>query len=99
MVTAAAMPYRNPMGDTFDAGDFGRNLCDALRLANNTEFAQRKRLAKADGKLRGIGLSVYVEPDGLRDGRARITFDTTGAVTVAVSAHTNGQGHETTVVQ
>jgi carbon-monoxide dehydrogenase large subunit len=40
-----------------------------------------------------------MEPDGLRDGRARIVFDSTGAVTVAVSAQSNGQGHETTFAQ
>ena len=52
-----------------------------------------------DGKLRGFGASLYMEPDGLRDGRARIVFDSTGGVTVAVSAQTNGQGHATTFAQ
>jgi carbon-monoxide dehydrogenase large subunit len=99
LVSAAAMPFRNPMGDTFDVGDFAKNLDDALRLANRDGFAERRRKAREGGKLRGFGFSIYMEPDGLRDGRARIVFDTTGAVTVAVSAQSNGQGHETTFAQ
>lgn len=99
LVTPAQLPYRNAMGDTFDAGNFEKNLSDALRLADRDGFPARRRSAKADGRLRGFGLSVYMEPDGLRDGRARIVFDTTGAVTVAVTAQSNGQGHETTFAQ
>jgi carbon-monoxide dehydrogenase large subunit len=99
LVRPSELPYRNAMGDTFDAGDFAKNLGDALSVAHHEGFAERRRDAAASGRLRGLGLSVYVEPDGLRDGRARITFDTTGSVTVAVSAQSNGQGHETTFAQ
>jgi len=99
LVSAKAMPFRNAMNDTFDVGDFTKNLDDALRLADREGFAQRRRAAMRKGKLRGFGLSVYMEPDGLRDGRARIVFDSTGAVTIAVSAQSNGQGHATTFAQ
>jgi len=99
LVRPAELPYRNAMSDTFDAGDFRKNLSDALAVADRDGFAERRRKSAANGRVRGFGLSVYVEPDGLRDGRARITFDTTGAVTVAVSAQSNGQGHETTFAQ
>ncbi len=99
LVRPSDLPYRNAMGDTVDAGDFGKNLNDALAVADRDGFAERRRKAAANGRLRGLGISIYMEPDGLRDGRARITFDTTGAVTVAVSAQSNGQGHETTFAQ
>lgn len=99
LVTPAQLPYRNAMGDTFDAGNFEKNLDDAMQLSDFAGFSARRRDAKASGKVRGLGLSVYMEPDGLRDGRARIVFDTTGSVTVAISAQSNGQGHETTFAQ
>jgi carbon-monoxide dehydrogenase large subunit len=99
LVSAKQMPFRNAMGDTFDVGDFEKNLNDALRLADRDGFEPRRSEARKRGQLRGFGFCVYMEPDGLRDGRARIAFDSTGAVTVAISAQTNGQGHATTFAQ
>jgi carbon-monoxide dehydrogenase large subunit len=99
LVPPSAMPYRNAMGDVIDVGDFGRNLDEALRRADHAGFPQRRREAANRGRHRGLGLSLYAQPDGLKDGRARIVLDTTGAVTVAVSAQSNGQGHATTFAQ
>lgn len=99
LVLPSAMPYRNAMGDVIDVGDFEHNLDEALRLADHAGFPARRREAASRGRHRGLGLSLYAEPDGLKDGRARITFDTTGAATVAVSAQSNGQGHATAFAQ
>ena len=66
LVSAKAMPFRNAMGDTFDVGDFIKNLDDVLRLADRDGFRYSRRAARTGGKLRGFGLSVYMEPDGLR---------------------------------
>jgi carbon-monoxide dehydrogenase large subunit len=76
-------------------------------------FEQRRIAARHEGRLRGIGLSTYVEiaggtPSRLigqlggRGGRAesaQVRVHPSGAVTVFSGAHSHGQGHETTFAQ
>src|SRR3546814_17861194 len=55
------MPYRTALGHTYDSGEFERNMNDAVKLADVAGFEDRKRAARARGRLRGLGLSTYVE--------------------------------------
>ena len=50
------LPYRSPMGLTYDSGDFAGNMERALELADWDGYAQRaRRRARGSGRLRGIG--------------------------------------------
>lgn len=90
------MPYTTAMGQTYDSGDFARNLEDALELADWRGFEARRRAARAQGKLRGIGLSTYIEScAGGFPEEARIQVAGDGRITLFVGTQSNGQGHET----
>lgn len=95
-----AMPYRTAMGVTYDSGDFRRNMEDALVLADWDGFEARRAEARARGRLRGIGLSTYIEACA-GGGREQATVQVTGEgkVTVLIGTQSNGQGHETAYIQ
>jgi carbon-monoxide dehydrogenase large subunit len=106
-------PYLSPLGLEYDSGDHHATLALALEAAEWSSFAERKRLSRQKGLLRGIGLSTYVEiaggtPSrmlgqiGGRGGRsesAQIRVHPSGTVTVFSGVHSHGQGHETTFAQ
>src|SRR6185295_94127 len=63
-------------------------------------FAARRRQSKRRGRLRGIGISNYVEtPVGIPHERVEVTVLGTGSVELAVGTQSTGQGHETTFAQ
>ena len=100
LVPAAAMPYKNTLGQTFDSGDFPANLEDALEAADWSGFAARKESARARGRLRGIGITCYVDPcGGNRDQYASLRFSAGGAVQLVIGTQSSGQGHETAFAQ
>jgi carbon-monoxide dehydrogenase large subunit len=95
-----AFPYKTVMGHTYDSGEFARNLDDALKLADADGFEARRADAKKRGKLRGLGLTYYVEgTGGGPTENAAVRFEPDGGVTVWVGTQTNGQGHETAFAQ
>ncbi|MEN6543649.1 xanthine dehydrogenase family protein molybdopterin-binding subunit [Parvibaculum sp.] len=100
-IPASEMPYHGGASLPFDSGDFERNLNDALVKADVAGFEARRAAAAKEGKIRGIGLSYYVERTaaGMSD-YARIAIDgENGTVHVWTGQQTNGQGHETAWTQ
>src|SRR5207302_322504 len=59
-----AMPYKAPNGTTYDSGDFTKLLNQALALADWDGFPARKTESRARGRLRGRGISDYLELTG-----------------------------------
>ncbi|NKC14146.1 MAG: molybdopterin-dependent oxidoreductase [Gammaproteobacteria bacterium] len=98
-VAQSAMPYSTGTGLEFDSGDFIGNMERALELAEHGSFAARREAAKAQGKLRGLGLALYQEPDGYMDNRVSLAFDQSGLLTVSLTGDDAGQGHRTTFAQ
>ncbi len=108
-----AFPYQTPVALTYDTGDYEATLDRALELADYEGFPARKAEAAKRGKLRGIGLSCYIEACGIAPSQvaislgagvglwesARIRCTHTGKVQVLTGAHSHGQGHETTFSQ
>ncbi|MBV9587111.1 MAG: molybdopterin-dependent oxidoreductase, partial [Alphaproteobacteria bacterium] len=89
-----AMPYKAPNGTTYDSGDFTNLLNKALALADWDGFPARKRQSLARGKLRGRGISDYLEltgPPGREMGGIR--FEPNGDVTIITGTLDYGQGH------
>jgi aerobic carbon-monoxide dehydrogenase large subunit len=111
LIPRAAMPYKTPIGPTYDSGDFPKMLELALTLADYAGFARRR--AAVAGKRRGIGMACYVESSGVAPSRfagmlgARVGFFESaairvapdGAVRAALGTHNHGQGHATTMAQ
>ena len=99
-IPADAMPHKTALTFTYDSGDFGRNLEDALRLADWDGFETRRAEAKARGRLRGIGISNTVHrASGLELEAAQIRFDASGTATLMLGSVHHGQGHATTFTQ
>jgi CO/xanthine dehydrogenase Mo-binding subunit len=85
----------------------------AVKAADYAGFEKRRQKAAKRGKLRGIGISTYIEacamaPSviagqlGARAGfyeTAEVRAHPTGTITVFTGSHSHGQGHETTFAQ
>ncbi len=108
-----AFPYQTPVALQYDSGDYTATLDAALKVADYAGFAQRRAAAAARGRLRGIGVSTYLEACGIAPSAvvgslgaraglyecANIRVHPTGSVTVFTGSHSHGQGHETTFAQ
>src|SRR5207237_5583385 len=78
----------------YDSGEFTNLLNKAVALADWDGFAERKEESRARGKLRGRGISDYLEltgPPGREMGGIR--FEPNGAVTIMTGTLDYGQGH------
>jgi carbon-monoxide dehydrogenase large subunit len=94
------MPYRTQMGMVIDSGDFVGNMDMAMKAADWAGFEKRRAESAKNGKLRGIGLSNFVEPSGGRPTEEmRIALTPDGKATVYAGTHSHGQGHETVWAQ
>jgi carbon-monoxide dehydrogenase large subunit len=99
-IPTAAMPYKSPNGTTYDSGDFTNLLNKAVALADWQGFAKRKEESRARGRLRGRGISDYLEltgPPGREMGGIR--FEPNGDVTIVTGTLDYGQGHWTPFAQ
>ncbi|HKU00379.1 MAG TPA: molybdopterin cofactor-binding domain-containing protein, partial [Paraburkholderia sp.] len=108
-----SFPYATPVGLTYDTGDYEACLARALELADVQGYPARRDASKANGKLRGLGHSCYIEACGLAPSNiagalgaraglfeaGEIRVNPTGSVTVFTGSHSHGQGHETTFAQ
>ncbi|HEX4194763.1 MAG TPA: xanthine dehydrogenase family protein molybdopterin-binding subunit, partial [Stellaceae bacterium] len=95
-----AFPYTNGSGITYDNGEYELGLDTALRLADYKGFAARKAESKKHGKLRGIGISNYIEgAGGAPRERAEVTVSPQGRVELVLGTMNSGQGHETSFPQ
>ncbi len=113
LIPGDAMPYRTPIGPTYDCGDFPRIMERALESASHDGFAGRRAASEAAGRLRGIGVACFVESSGVAPSRlagamgarvgffesAEIRVDREGCVQALLGTHNHGQGHATTFAQ
>jgi len=108
-----AFPYETNVALVYDSGNYALALDRALALVDYSGFGARRDASKAEGKLRGIGFSSYIEACGIAPSQAAgalgagvggwesgtIRFNPTGSVLVYTGSHSHGQGHETTFAQ
>jgi carbon-monoxide dehydrogenase large subunit len=93
-------PYRTHVGETYDAGEFGKMLDGVLKAVDWNGFAARKEKSRQRGKLRGRGLATYLEWTGaLPTETVDVEVDAQGNVTVFSGTQAMGQGLETSYTQ
>jgi aerobic carbon-monoxide dehydrogenase large subunit len=107
-IPSAKFPYATQMGAVYDSGDYEKALNRALEAADwNGLKAQRDRWRK-DGRVVGLGLSMYVEVCGLGPSsalptggweHAQVTIERDGRISATTGASPHGQGNETTFAQ
>ena len=100
LVSPAELPFRTPLGLTYDSGDYPAILARGMAEADWSGFAERRARALAQGRRRGVGLAVFVERcgHGVADS-AELRIEADGSATVLSGAMANGQGHETALAQ
>ncbi|WP_336056042.1 xanthine dehydrogenase family protein molybdopterin-binding subunit [Nitratireductor sp. CH_MIT9313-5] len=106
-------PHQTPVIMNYDAGDYEASLEAAMREADYDGFPARREEAKKRGKLRGIGMSCYIEACGIAPSAAvgslgagvglwesaEVRVNAAGTIEVLTGSHSHGQGHETTFAQ
>ncbi len=106
-------PYQTPVALQYDIGNYGASLDKALEMIDYKGYPARKAASQAQGKLRGIGFSAYIEACGIAPSAvvgslgagvglwesAQVRFNATGTVSIFTGSHSHGQGHETTFSQ
>jgi carbon-monoxide dehydrogenase large subunit len=113
LVSPEEMPFDNITNKHFDSGDYPQAMRRALAAIDIAAVRNRQRGKEPDGRLIGVGLSVYCEQaahgtsvyagwgipmvPGHEQATARMTPD--GGLEIRVGVHSHGQGLETTLAQ
>jgi aerobic carbon-monoxide dehydrogenase large subunit len=101
LIRPEQMPYRNPMGQTYDCGQFERMLDQGLALADWPGFDLRRAASKARGRLRGRGIANFLEWTGgpVLEEQSTIRVSADGFIDVITATMPMGQGIATSYAQ
>jgi len=95
LIPLKKIPYKTAVGTTYDSGDFAPILDKALALSHYAEFKKRRRESFRRGKLRGIGISCFLEhAGGVPTESASLLFED-GRLVLGIGVQNTGQGHAT----
>jgi carbon-monoxide dehydrogenase large subunit len=113
LVRTDEFPYRIASGIIWDKTGFIECLDAAAEAAGYDQLRKEQAEARKQGRLFGIGIASYAELTGIGSRiavapgmpintgseTAKITIDSTGAITAAFGVASHGQGLETTLAQ
>ena len=100
LIPSTEMPYKTALNHTYDSGDFISNMDLAVKDADWEGFADRAKISEKNNKIRGIGLSTYIEAcSGGGPEEATIILEKNGNIILHIGTQSNGQGHETAYKQ
>jgi carbon-monoxide dehydrogenase large subunit len=100
LIQPEQMPYKTPMGEKFDSGNFPHMLDRALQAADWSGYGKRRQASSAKGRLRGRALSTFLEWTGVVHEEAiDLHVEADGTVKVFTAMQAMGQGIETSYVQ
>ncbi len=108
-----SFPHQTPVIMAYDVGNYQASLEKALEMSDYRNIGKRKAASAREGKLRGIGISAYIEACGIAPSAAvgslgagvglwesaEVRVNPIGTVEVLTGSHSHGQGHETTFAQ
>jgi carbon-monoxide dehydrogenase large subunit len=94
LIPVSAVPYKTPVGTTYDSGDFPAVIDKAFALAAHADFSKRRREAAKRGRLRGIGVSCFLEhAGGMPTEGAALAFPGNDMVELQLGSQSTGQAH------
>jgi len=101
-------PFHTQMGAVYDSGDYEKALDAALEKCGWDALKKERDAARAQGRLVGLGLSMYVEVCGIGPSaslptggweHSQVTVERDGRISATTGASPHGQGNETTFAQ
>ena len=101
-------PFATQTGAVYDSGDYEKALDAALKTAQWDGLKAERDAARAQGRLVGLGLSMYVEVCGIGPSsslptggweHSQVTVERDGRISATTGASPHGQGNETTFAQ
>ena len=112
-ITPDMFPYTTPVGLAYDTGNYGATLDKAMEIGDVAGFEKRRAESAKKGRLRGMGLSTWIEACGIAPSHlvgvlgsrvglydaATVRVNATGNISVMTGAHSHGQSHETVFAQ
>ncbi|HKE74432.1 MAG TPA: xanthine dehydrogenase family protein molybdopterin-binding subunit [Acidimicrobiales bacterium] len=103
VIRAEDQPHPTPGGAVIEDATPAETLEQAAAMIDYPGFRAEQAAARAGGRYFGIGISLFVEPQGsiaaIRQEAAMVRLLPDGTVTVAVGSGNHGQGLETTMAQ
>jgi aerobic carbon-monoxide dehydrogenase large subunit len=108
LIRSNEFPFTTQMGAVYDSGDYEKALDRALEIANWDKLKAERDAARKQGRLVGLGLSMYVEVCGLGPSSSlptggwehgQVTIERDGRISATTGASPHGQGNETTFAQ
>ena len=98
------LPYTMPTGMTYDQMTAAATLDQAAETIDYAGLRERQQAARSEGRLSGIGISLFAEPTAMAfawasTDAATIRINPGGRVDVFMSTASHGQGLETTMAQ
>ena len=109
LVRPEQMPYDNVTDKHFDSGDYPQLLRMAVEAIDVNGVRARQRRGESDGRLIGLGMSVFSEQTGhgtTADGKRRVLYEQAfarltpdGRLEIRAGIMNIGQGLETTLAQ
>ena len=99
-IQPSQMPYKTPMGEKFDSGNFPHMLDRILAAADWRGYPARREESKKRGRLRGRALSTFLEWTGVvHEETVNLHIEADGRVLVYTAMQAMGQGIETSYLQ
>jgi len=101
-------PFHTQMGAVYDSGDYEKALDLALKNADWKGLQAQRDKRRAEGRLVGLGLAMYVEVCGIGPSaslptggweHSQVTIERDGRISATTGASPHGQGNETTFAQ
>ena len=101
-------PFTTQVGAIYDSGNYENALNVALEAAQWETLKVERDAARAQGRLVGLGLSMYVEVCGIGPSstlptggweHSQVTIERDGRISATTGASPHGQGNETTFAQ
>ncbi len=107
-IASDKFPFQTQMGAVYDSGDYQKALDMALQKSGWEQLKAQRDAARAEGRLVGLGLAMYVEVCGLGPSsslptggweHSQVTVERDGRISATTGASPHGQGNETTFAQ
>ena len=104
LLSSTDLPFSSPGGKLFQEITPLETLEQALQILDYDAFRKDQAAARAEGRLLGLGVSVYVEPTSmaaptLATEGATVRVESSGKVVAYLGTTSHGQSVETTMAQ